>query len=214
MWLYELLAPIRTLSATARFRESFKAFRKTYASIDKTLRDFIEFRLSHRSDEVYSAKDTPFTGGELRGFRHIHLVHGRVILIYQITQEELRLCLVMDHSYSSKGGKSSLVNYLHSSSTSYDPLSFGKPAVTLSKIQLADISELFFAYAAQDRNGLEKAISGDLSELMEFIRLVIQEPSWSKGEKDRATLAAYGGTEGLRQAVQRVLQQTKFNSKV
>jgi mRNA-degrading endonuclease YafQ of YafQ-DinJ toxin-antitoxin module len=212
MWLYEILAPVRTLSATERFRDTFKSFRQTYASIDKTLRDFIEFRLTHRSDEVYSAKDTPFTGGELRGFRHIHLVHGRAILIYQITLEELRLCLVMDHSYSSKGGQSSLSSYLHSPSTSYDPMAFGKPVVSLSKAQLDNISELFFQYASQDRTGLKKAISGNLSDLMEFIRLVIKEP-WSDDEKDRATLAAYGGTEGLRQTVQRILQQTEFNPK-
>jgi hypothetical protein len=207
MWLYEILTPARVLTATTKFRDTFKTFRKIHAGLEQTLRDFIEFRLTHRPDEAYGAKDTAFVSRELRGFRHFHMVHGRVILIYRLTPTELRLCLVMDHNYSTKQGQTSLGNYLNNPNISYDALAPERPSVTLSKQQLDAISQLFFEYAAEDRAGLVHAISDDLSDLMDFIRHVIDAP-WSNDEKDRATLTAYGGVEGLRQEVKRVLQQT------
>jgi mRNA-degrading endonuclease YafQ of YafQ-DinJ toxin-antitoxin module len=212
MLLHEILAPVRSISATNRFRETFKMFRQAYPSIDKTLREFLDFRTTHRPDEMYGAKDTPFVSRELRGFRHFHLVHGRVILIYQITHSELRLCLVMDHSYSTKQGQSSLGAYLNSPQTSFQPIGQAKPHL-LTKTQIQAINDLFFEYAAQDRHGFQQALRGDLEHLMEFIRLVLEVP-WSKAEKDQATLSAFGGIEGLRQAANRVLQQTKQTATV
>lgn len=207
MWLYEILTPVRSVAATSRFHETFKAFKRANANLDQTLYDFIEFRLSHQPSESFGAKDRPFTR-ELRGFWHYHMVHGRVILVYQVTPTDLRLSILTDHSYSSKQGEANLVAYLRSPSLSYQAVPFGKAAATLSRPQIDEITNLFFDFAAEDRSLLTHIIAtDDLSQLLDFIRMVIHT-SWSDAEKDRATLAAYGGIEGLKQAVQRVLQQT------
>lgn len=209
MWLHEIFAPERILSATARFRDTFKSYRQVHSNLDTILREFVEFRLTHRPDDSYGAKDSAFISKELKGFRHFHMVHGRVILIYQLTSTELRLCLVMDHNYSTKKGQSSLGNYLNSPSIDFNPISLGQSPkqITLSKEQIDEITSLFFEFAAEDRNGLIQAVSGDMSELLEFVRLVIHAP-WDDEQKDRAIFQAYGGRDGFRNAVQKVLQQT------
>lgn len=207
MLLYEIFVSNRILTATKRFRDSFNSFRKSYPTIDEALRAFVAFRLSHRPDEPYASKDAPFSRhNELRGFRHFHLVHGRVILIYQITPDELRLCLVTDHGYSQVSGQNQLINYLHSPNTAYEQVP-DKPALTLSSSAIEDINRLFYEFAAEDRPGLERAISGHLEELLEFIRLLIEQP-WTDAQKDEAIFAAFGGQAGLIRAVQKILQQT------
>jgi mRNA-degrading endonuclease YafQ of YafQ-DinJ toxin-antitoxin module len=205
MLLSEILEPARVLTATARFRDSFNSFKKSYPIIDSTLRAFIDFRMTHRPDESYASKDAPFSvHNELRGFRHFHMVHGRVILVYQITSSELRLCLVTDHSYSTTIGTNRLINALHSPNTSYEPITV-QQQFKLSSSQINDIHQLFYEFAADDRDGLIHATT-HLDELLEFVRLVIDVP-WTDAQKDQATFGAFGGEQGLVKAVQKILQQ-------
>lgn len=205
MRLFEILSPTRTLSATTRFRDTFKQFRQHYPNLDKVLREFVEFRLAHRPDEMYGPKDTPFTGPVLRGFRHFHMVHGRVILVYQVTQTELRLCLVMDHAYSTKHGQASLGAYLRSPGTDYQPMAV-KQTHQLNKEQMAAIDEMFYEFAADSADEFAKAIR-DLGDLMDFIRMVLQQVPWSDAEKDAAIFAAFGGADGVRKAATTVLRR-------
>lgn len=204
MRVYEILNPARTLSATARFRETFKHYRQSYAGLDQTLRAFVEFRLVHRPDEPFGPKDTPFTGPGLKGFRHFHMVRGRVILIYQVTHAELRLCLVMDHAYSTTHGKSSLGAYLRSPSTDYQSMAI-RPTRQLSKSQITAINDFFYKFAADDRDEFAKLIA-DPNEMMEYIRMVLQVP-WTDEEKDAATMQAFDGPDGLRKAATAVLRR-------
>ena len=211
MLLYEILEPARTLTATVRFKNTFKEFKQSFPIIDSVLRRFVEFRLSHRIDEPYANKDSAFSvHNELRGFRHLHMVHGKVILIYQITQPELRLCLVTDHGYSTTSGTSRLISLLHAPNVSYEPVAVEQPR-TLSAAQIAAIDQLFYEFAADDRASLTRAIHGHLDELQDFMRLIIDDP-WTDAEKDRAIFSAFGGEAGLIKTVQRILQQTTLRT--
>lgn len=205
MLLYEILEPVRAVTATARFRETYKAFRRQYSSLDSTLAAFVGFRCRHRPDEPYAIKDAPFTvQSELRGYRHYHMVHGRVILIYKVTPTELQLACLTDHSYSTAAGSNRLINFLHSPGTSYERL--GR-LHTLTAVQRQSISELLFQMAAEDRATLEQSVSGDLTDLLDYARLVI-DVAWNDQAKDAAIFAAFDGKDGLIKAVRRVLQQT------
>lgn len=199
MRLYEILSPPRSLVVTARFRDTFNAFRQSYPRIDTTLREFVTFRLTHSSDQPFSGKDRPFSNA-LRGFRHVHLVHGRVILVYQINPSELRLFIVTDHDYGN------LRRYLDTVSD-FEPMRFNEPAKVLTYEQMGAISNMLFEFAAEDRNTLEQYSRGDLSELFEYTRLLIDD-AWSNADKDRATLDAFGGKQKMLTFIQQVLKQT------
>jgi mRNA-degrading endonuclease YafQ of YafQ-DinJ toxin-antitoxin module len=206
MFLWEILEPDRVLTATARFRDSFNKYKQQYPVIVDRLNAFVEFRLTHRPDEPYVVKDSPFSvHNALRGFRHFHMVHGTVILIYQITPAELRLCLVTDHSYDSKIGNNKLINFLHSANMTFDRFDT-EPELTLSDSQIADINGLLYEFAAADRTGLIRTLT-NVADLMDFIHLMIEGP-WTDEQKDEATFAAFGGRDGLIKAVQKVLAQT------
>ena len=206
MLLLEILAPQRRLVITQRFSETFNTFRQAYPKITETLKNFIEFRLTHKSDDPYASKDTPFNN-YLRGYRHFHLVHGRVILIYQNNESTLRLFIVVNHhDYDTRHGQETLLKYLQTTSD-FTPMASPVEKVLTSE-QKEAITSLFFEFAAEDRNGLEHAIQQpDLSELMEFTRLLIDNP-WSEAEKDQATFNAFGGKANLIATVARVLYQT------
>ena len=85
----------RCTVATHRFKKDLKSC--STKNILKTLQEFITFRLRANPIENFGKKDSMFSNGKYRGFRHFHLVHGRLILIYQITANQLRLCAIAVH---------------------------------------------------------------------------------------------------------------------
>jgi mRNA-degrading endonuclease YafQ of YafQ-DinJ toxin-antitoxin module len=208
MHLYEILAPTRHLVVSARFRESFNTYRQHFPKIAEILKRFVEFRLTHNPNEPFTAKDYPFNN-YLRGYRHFHMVHGRVVLIYQVDQSELRLYIVMDHNYNTSHGKEVLLNYLNSTQE-FLPFTVQKHKV-LASATIQEIRNLLFEFAADDRDALAHAMRYDLSELFEFIRMIIDEP-WSDQEKDQATIEAFGGKDKFVAMLQQVLHQTRPNA--
>lgn len=83
--------------ASRRFLKEFSEFSRGYRNLDRILRDFLSFRISARPDQPFGKKDYPFRNGHLRGFRHFHMVHGKAILVYQISEGQLRLCCMCEH---------------------------------------------------------------------------------------------------------------------
>lgn len=205
MRFFEIAQPARRVVATKRFEKTFIEFSKKYAGLKETLRDFVDFRLIHRPDEPFSPKDAAFSpSSSLAGFRHLHMVHGKAILVYYITAANLCLCCMLDHTETEGKRVNSLVTYLKSlEPSSFSSIETSEEKPELSSEQINDLRSLIYDMAVQDREILMAAVNGDFSDLMEFMRLVIDN-----SENDQTIVDSMGGSDALRKFIQDVLKQT------
>ncbi|RYE97734.1 MAG: hypothetical protein EOO77_38540, partial [Oxalobacteraceae bacterium] len=97
MRFFEIAAPERRVLATKRFIKNAKEWMRLYPDVGPTLADFLRFRETASPTQGFSKKDAPFTGGVLKGFRHVHLRFGKVICVYAIGMNEIRLIDMVDH---------------------------------------------------------------------------------------------------------------------
>jgi hypothetical protein len=205
MFLFEILKRDRTLAATSRFRETFKIFQTGYPELGKALFEFVKFRLAN--DIPFGPKDRPFNN-KLRGYWHYHLIHGRAIVVYQINQHELKLFCVTDHSYTQPRGVDRLAGYLQQPNVTFSEYNIDSKR-TLSPAQVKDIRDLFFLLAA-DREA--RAHVKSFADLLDYVRAVIDEPTWSEREKDAAALAAFGGKDAMLKMLNTALRQTAIHA--
>jgi hypothetical protein len=80
---------------------------------------------------------------------------------------------------------------------------------TLSPAQVKDIRDLFFLLAA-DREA--RAHVKSFADLLDYVRAVIDEPTWSEREKDAAALAAFGGKDAMLKMLNTALRQTAIHA--
>lgn len=219
MRLFEIAAPQSQLElvSTKRFLKNYAFYERGYPGIDKTFREFIEFKLQNPMTP-FSKKDVPLSSGSLRGYRHVHLFHGKVILIYDIEAGQLRLLDVVEHTGVDNGRTANnLGDYLNTlGARDFQPYTAGTgtdEALALTPDQKADIESLMYEMAVQDRGILQAAMNGDLSGLAEFTRLTI-ETDWTDAQKDTAVLDAFGGQQGLQKAVQAILRNMGISESV
>ena len=76
-----------------------------------TLRDFLEYRATHRPDEAFGPKDGRMPGSK---FRRCHLVHGKAILIYQLHGSEIRLVTIDEHNAVEGSTNRLMLSYIKS----------------------------------------------------------------------------------------------------
>ena len=103
----------RIVMASRRFQKDFLEFRKKYDDLDQTLREFLDFRVSHRPDEAFGLKDGRMSEPASK-FRRCHLVHGKAILIYQLHGSEIRLVTIEEHNAVEGGTNRQMANYAKS----------------------------------------------------------------------------------------------------
>ena len=87
----------RTIRLSPEFIREFPTFRKAFPACGKALRDFMIYRVSSDIRQGFGQKDIMSTGKTLKGYWHCHLVFGKVILFYKITDQYLDLMAVTDH---------------------------------------------------------------------------------------------------------------------
>jgi hypothetical protein len=203
----------RRVVATKRFLKNIREFTRIYPDVGQTLAEFLRFRETAPASQGFSKKDAPFTGGQLVGFRHVHLRFGKVILVYQLVGNEIRLIDVVDHKTADSDNFSRFVVGVKAGE--YMDMSGAGAAETVQKPQVSgealdEIKEFLLAFAgdATDRALLVQTYEGQYApEVWDVLRSVIPGDA-PDSQKDRAITTAFGGTKKFRDVVFAVLQQT------
>lgn len=101
--------------ATQRFIKDKEDFERKYVDFDSNLDEFLQFRLKARPDEPYGSKDSRLQGGNFKGLRRCHIVHGKALVLYELVGNEIRLIAVGPHDMVEGGaGAASLGTYARS----------------------------------------------------------------------------------------------------
>lgn len=208
--------------ATNRFRRDFADFALKYRDFENNLRDFIKFRRTARPDQPFGPKDSPLKDN-LRGFRRVHLMYGKGLVIYQIASGQVRLAAVVEHN-SVEGGKDGklLASYLHSL-TPDDYRDFSLPKASadqpekvggepskgepLTHDQQEELKQLFMMLALhpEDRDVLDKARRHDFGDFLVWARTAL---GFEDNSRDRAIFHALGDPGMLAKRARLYLERT------
>jgi hypothetical protein len=204
MKLFEVFQRPVQIVATKRFLKNAAFYVKGYPGVEATLREFLEAKV-RKPNQPFGKKDGPFVAGALKGIWHFHLFHGKVVLIYLVIDNQLRLYDVVEHAaFDSKSASGSLAEYIESLGRS-DFMPYGQPEereASLSREQMQELEGLFFEMSIKDRDILETAARGQFADLFEFTRLMLGD------DTDELVVKAFGGPDGLATKVKTVLRNT------
>lgn len=200
--------PVSSVQATAMFRKEIAVAPER---VKNALKDFIETK-KQDSTQRFGLKDWPFTGGgpAAKQFWHCHLVHGKVVVIYRIVSGVLYLYKLSDHDGASMGSGHQFTTMGNSELGAFSLDDDQK--IEITKAVKQDVNQLFYEMAVDGAGGntvLRKAVSGDFSELQEFIVLTCQMyDEYAAFDEDllfQAVVEAMGGPERLREVIQSVM---------
>jgi hypothetical protein len=209
---FEIAGAQRRVLATKRFIKNAKAWIKLYPDVGQTLADFLRFRETAPANQGFSKKDAPFTGGVLKGaYRHVHFRFGKVICVYALGTNEIRLIDMVDHDTMDSDAFARFVTSVGSS----DFQSFGgedEPSGPALVPGYADeLRDLLYGFAGhpQDRMLLIQTYEGKyVDDVWDMLRSVVSGDG-SDAQKDKLILNVYGGLKGFRAAVEAILRQTQ-----
>jgi hypothetical protein len=214
MKFFEVAVQQRNVVATKRFRQDIARYCRGYPGTDEALVDFIEERRQLNS-RPWGAKDSPLAGGDknIHGLWHVHLKHGKVIVLYDLTAADLRLIAVVEHSETDTPRA---VQHLGKYYQSLSPQDFqpfqAAPAAAAPQIspeEKTEISNLMYEFASgsdEDRAVLTQLMSGNSAEFLRWAQMAVNDVM-SPAQKDQAIMAAFGGQPGLAASAARVLKQ-------
>jgi len=211
--LWEIILPpghVVKVEATKWFLKDLPSFIREYSNLSKNLEDFIEFRQTNQIGASYNKKDTPFVNPNLReNIRHVHLIHGKVVVFYMMTTDTLYLYTITNHGeYESKSSPSTarLVTRLNNIKSSdfidFDYFKNIEPPA-LDPKQLEEINDLLWSMADDEsREYLIGATRGKFKELIDFLTDItsIDDP------KD--LIKALGGEQKLKSVISDILKHT------
>ena len=187
------------IERTTRFVKEFEKLSRAYPQIVGVLERFISFKIQHHHTPI-NKRDTPFTGGVLGGLAwHFHLVATRVILIYKVEGNKLRLLAVVDHSGYGASAETALRKYILSL-TDADFKTFEiepeKTQTTLTPEEQKALSEEFYGWAAKNP---EEFKAQSPSHLLEIAALATDRPVAD-------IIATFGGENGFMQYVAGIIK--------
>jgi hypothetical protein len=193
------------IQATTRFMKALPAFVREYDTLAGKFHDFIEFRKTHPATEPYGPKDNNFNNADLiTKIKHVHLIHGKVIVFYKVTNDTMSLYAIVNHNeYDQKNATARLVNWLNSM-TQADFVRFDdqpkSSAPVISAGQIQDIKDLLWEMAADPdaKDDLVKATKGDFSGMMDFLTSLLPV-------EGSVLIAALGGATALQTMVTHIL---------
>jgi mRNA-degrading endonuclease YafQ of YafQ-DinJ toxin-antitoxin module len=195
---YEVAARPLIARQTSRFEREFDRFAKSDAAVARRLVSFLEHKLINPT-QPWDRKDTAFNNKRLKSFRHAHLVLGKVIIIYEITQGQLRLCACVEHKQV-EGATKALITYLDGlTGDSFGPLRTKPQEKQLSRDQRREVIDLIYEIAASDVPILRAVLGGNADEFLDYVEITVEE--------DRVViLRSFGGIEGLQKEIHTVLK--------
>jgi mRNA-degrading endonuclease YafQ of YafQ-DinJ toxin-antitoxin module len=200
--LFEEDGQKRLVVATQRFFKEYPKFAKKYTSFKNNLKDFLLFRETARVEEPYGNKDAKLAGNIWRdsrlNLRRVHLIHGKAIVIYGITNE-IRLVMIGEHDDIEGTAVNKLVAYARSL-TPEDYAIFEIPddepeapaQDVLNKQQAYDLKSVFLllSRSPDDRRVLQDAANGKIDDFMDWARMTLD---FDDDSHDQAIMATLGG---------------------
>lgn len=196
--------------STAKFLEDLGTFQKSYEGIEQKLQIFIDQKQNNPTTLIGN-KDYPFSNGDLRGFNHYHLVHGRAILIYTLSSGSLRLYRIVPHKVIDKVPPKSLTDYLKTVSE-FQPFSTdtnSEPPV-FDRSQKLKIEDQIFELAARNPNVLTSFMNRSSVEFLELLTIEL-DMTISEETMRAALYNAYGGEDAFFKKINHVIKSLSHN---
>lgn len=194
MRLFEIVSPSFKIKDTKRFLKNFAYYMRGYPQLEQNFIDFCDVK---RLGERFGSKDLPFTGDALVGYMHAHLVHGKVIVIYSLRDNVLKLYDIGEHSITDGKNAVKMKNYIKSlDDNDFDILNLN-PEPELSDENKKELSDLLQYFAASDPDFLKNA---SVSDLLDYMRETVDST-------DKTILNYYSGENGLKVAVSKIMKQ-------
>lgn len=192
MRISDLVGASVRLLATKRYIKHAANYSRGYAGFRDKLAAFLKDKVASPLVSC-GKKDIPFTGGPLQGYWHAHIVHGKVVVVYDAAAETLSFYDVVEHDAFEGRGVKALADYLKSAKLEPYPISDAK----LSPQDEVEFTQLLQFMKEQDRDVLESCLRGDMSGLKAFA--VIVPLDWN------AVVDSYGGSAALRRYIATIL---------
>lgn len=160
--------------------------------------------LKHKIDDPrqqFGKKDTPFIrSGPFGGYFHCHLIHGRMIIIYNVKDGALCLYEVTDHRGFEGRQAASLAAYLKGASVNdYDYDSDNDD--TLSPEDKQELINLFYHIAADETDVIRKALQGDWSDLMIYIEMTLDSAT------EEQVFSSFGGRSQMAEKLGDIMKE-------
>lgn len=203
MRFFEIASKRIPILATKRFIKNAAFYTRGYPAVEKTLRDFLLFKTANPREQ-FGKKDTPFTGGPLVGRNHVHLFHGKVILVYDVRDGALRLFDVVEHNGFERSGVEAMAKYIRTATL--EPVQQPVEAKEIPAETKAELDNLFYEIAVQERDVIDTALEGDWEHLFDYIRMVIDESEAS----DSDVFDAFGGQAGLAEKLADIMKKLGY----
>lgn len=213
MRILEIIQIDREPVATERFRKEFEELRATNPKSAKDLEDFIEFKRTAPFNSHYGKKDFMFSNGDLAGFWHWHLIFGKLIVLYQMTSDQLQLISMVSHKAIDGAPPKAFGHWLRGlNDASFTPFEIPKEPTTakISDAERTEVESLFWDLASNptDREYLTAAVKGDWSsDLMDFMLDLVKGPITGE-QKWIAIQDAFGGLQALTDQIKMILKST------
>lgn len=195
---------MKSVFCTREFRIDLKRFSRARETIATKLNIFIAFRQTHPDRLAFNADDTYYgTDSPLRGFRHVHLHHGKCIVVYKTTADSILLLAMCDHQ--AEDAPRALSNYLNNISAT-DLAPFAEDQAFEPNPELVEaIRNDVFELVASDPDVIRQSLRGD-DTLIDYLsaRAPAETIMASLGGEEkfdaflRKALSDYGIHEGMR----------------
>lgn len=182
----------RKVLATKRFQKNFQKFDRGYPVIRNVLIDFLDYRKTAPRNVPWSKKDYAFPSGPVKGIWHVHLFHGKVILVYDVTETTVLLYDIVEHDGIEGRAVMTLAEYVHGLQPS-DFVPF--EMVSGSSLPIIDrkiVADFLWELVQEDAEILHQVAEGRFDELFEYTRMMI-DGDWTDSQKDAAVLRSFGG---------------------
>lgn len=215
MRLHEITAFNRSVVATDRFRKDFKEYEKAYASVEdfkRKLHEFLEYKVTAPSDRSAKRKDAKFKY-QLTTTWHWHIIFGAVVVIYDMTNEFVRLMAVVDHKATEGKIAPGLVAYVLSlTDDDFTPYSvYGdEPRLVLDIDTKNQINQYLYDMAANesDRELLVLARDGEWDDTLKQIMVDMFAAPDTDSDKWEAIVAGFGGQAQFLKLIDDILRFT------
>lgn len=212
----------RTIRVTERLIDEVADLLIEYPSLEKTLKDFFEFRRTAKARQSFGKKDYQLRGKDLGGTWHVHLIHGQALLIYSIKTKRVDCYCIVDHSFVESHSKQrSLAEYIKSlgdeafvsihenQNTLFEAVEEGA-ALTQDQIALIDASFYEFVADPKDRAIVKKACAGDFRELRSYLGCLI-ERNLELDDEWAFVVAAFHGEVALQTKLTTILSYLAYS---
>ena len=200
MRFFEIASQRLLIKTTNRFEKNFASMLGSYPAAAGVLSKFLQHKVAdHR--QQFGKKDTPFIrSGPFGGYFHCHLIHGRMIIIYNVKDGALCLYAVMDHRGFEGRQAASLAAYLKGAALNDYDYDYGNDD-NLSPEDKQELINLFYHIAADDTDVIRKALQGDWSELMIYIEMTLDSAT------EEQVFSSFGGRSQMAEKLSDIMKE-------